>query len=53
MSPLCLFLGYGYQVEKYEERLAGLLDFFRKKALPARLAANFFVFGGESNYLLR
>lgn len=44
--------GYGYQSEKYEERLVGLLDFWKKNREPFELVSKFFLFGGESNYLL-
>lgn len=44
--------GYGYQSEKYEERLVGLLDYWRKNKEPVERMSRFFLFGGESNYLL-
>lgn len=45
--------GYGYQTEKYESRLHGLLEFWKRKRLRAEVLKKFFLFGGESNYLLR
>lgn len=45
--------GYEYNREKYEYRLSGLLDYFKKKDLPAEDCERFYLFGGECNYLLR
>jgi len=47
--------GYEYQTEKYELRLSGLLQFFRRKTpkLTDDQLARFYLFGGECNYLLR
>jgi len=44
--------GYEYNVEKYEFRLSGLLEYFKAKALTAEECERFFLFGGECNYLL-
>lgn len=44
--------GYGYEVERYEQRVRVLLEYF--KDCDFEEASNaFFVMGGESNYLLR
>jgi len=47
--------GYEYQTEKYELRLSGLLQFFRRKRplLTEEQLNRFYLFGGECNYLLR
>ena len=47
--------GYEYQTEKYELRLSGLLQFFRRKQplLTEEQLNRFYLFGGECNYLLR
>lgn len=44
--------GYEYNVEKYEFRLSGLLNFFRAKKLSPEECERFYLFGGECNYLL-
>ena len=44
--------GYEYNVEKYEFRLSGLLEYFRAKNLTQEECERFFLFGGECNYLL-
>jgi IMP and pyridine-specific 5'-nucleotidase len=44
--------GYEYNVEKYEFRLSGLLDYFKAKQLTEDECKRFFLFGGECNYLL-
>jgi IMP and pyridine-specific 5'-nucleotidase len=44
--------GYEYEVEKYEFRLSGLLDYFKAKQLTEEECKRFFLFGGECNYLL-
>lgn len=44
--------GYEYNVEKYEFRLSGLLQYFKSKALTTEECERFFLFGGECNYLL-
>jgi IMP and pyridine-specific 5'-nucleotidase len=44
--------GYEYNVEKYEFRLSGLLDYFKAKQLTEEECKRFFLFGGECNYLL-
>ena len=45
--------GYEYNVEKYEFRLSGLLDYFKAKQLNEEECHRFYLFGGECNYLLR
>ena len=46
--------GYEYDVDKYTLRINGLLSFFReRKELTPEMAGNFYMFGGECNYLLR
>jgi IMP and pyridine-specific 5'-nucleotidase len=45
--------GYGFDGEKYETRLSGLLDVFRRLELNDDTLARFFVLGGECNFLLR
>mmetsp|Transcript_26748 Transcript_26748/g.39565 ORF Transcript_26748/g.39565 Transcript_26748/m.39565 type:complete len:480 (+) Transcript_26748:163-1602(+) len=45
--------GYEYKTEKYEYRLSGLLDYFKKKELKSEDCGRFYLFGGECNYLLR
>lgn len=45
--------GYGYNVEKYEFRLSGLLNYFKSKKLSDEECQRFYLFGGECNYLLR
>jgi hypothetical protein len=44
--------GYEYNVEKYEFRLSGLLNYFKAKNLTAEECERFLLFGGECNYLL-
>jgi hypothetical protein len=44
--------GYEYNVEKYEFRLSGLLNYFKSKKLTAEECERFVLFGGECNYLL-
>jgi hypothetical protein len=44
--------GYEYNVEKYEFRLSGLLNYFKAKNLTAEQCERFLLFGGECNYLL-
>jgi hypothetical protein len=44
--------GYEYNVEKYEFRLSGLLNYFKAKELTAEQCERFLLFGGECNYLL-
>lgn len=44
--------GYEYNVEKYEFRLSGLLEYFKSKNLTKEECERFFIFGGECNYLL-
>eukprot|EP00981_Chlorochromonas_danica_P011412 scaffold3999_cov196-Ochromonas_danica.AAC.8 len=45
--------GYGLDGSKYEIRLAGLLERFVQEDMEASQIENFYVFGGECNYLLR
>jgi IMP and pyridine-specific 5'-nucleotidase len=45
--------GYGYDCEKYEVRLRGLLDAFLDNAMSLEVMGRFYVLGGECNYLLR
>jgi IMP and pyridine-specific 5'-nucleotidase len=44
--------GYEYNIEKYEFRLSGLLDYFKAKSLTAEECERFYLFGGECNYLM-
>jgi len=44
--------GYEYNVEKYEFRLSGLLEYFKSKKLTQEECERFYLFGGECNYLL-
>lgn len=44
--------GYEYNVDKYEFRLSGLLNYFKAKKLTAEECERFLLFGGECNYLL-
>lgn len=44
--------GYPGNAEKFEGRLAGLLDAFRELELPQNVTKLFHVMGGECNYLL-
>ena len=45
--------GYEYNIEKYEDRLSGLLAYFRDKNLTPEDCERFYLFGGECNYLLQ
>eukprot|EP00240_Pyramimonas_obovata_P004590 CAMPEP_0118940852 /NCGR_PEP_ID=MMETSP1169-20130426/32495_1 /TAXON_ID=36882 /ORGANISM="Pyramimonas obovata, Strain CCMP722" /LENGTH=398 /DNA_ID=CAMNT_0006885469 /DNA_START=467 /DNA_END=1663 /DNA_ORIENTATION=+ len=45
--------GYPGEPERFEQRLAGLLQAFKETQLPPELCDRFFVMGGECNYLLR
>lgn len=45
--------GYGLDGTKYAKRLRGLLDRFVLEGLTKEQVENFFVFGGECNYLLQ
>lgn len=45
--------GYGWVGEKYEMRLKGLLTRFIEEKMTKENVENFFVFGGESNYLFQ
>lgn len=44
---------YGWDGEKYERRLRGLLDRFIEENMTKSQVENFFIFGGECNYLFR
>lgn len=44
---------YGYDGAKYEERLEGLIAYFKANDFSAEVLANFFVIGGECNYILQ
>jgi IMP and pyridine-specific 5'-nucleotidase len=44
--------GYEYNVEKYEFRLSGLLEYFKAKQLTQEECERFYLFGGECNYLM-
>jgi IMP and pyridine-specific 5'-nucleotidase len=45
--------GYEYQVEKYEYRLSGLLQYFKARGLTEDECNRFYLFGGECNYLMQ
>ena len=45
--------GYGLDGSKYAKRLRGLLDRFVHEGLTKEQVENFYVFGGECNYLLQ
>ncbi|GIL80770.1 hypothetical protein Vretimale_9127 [Volvox reticuliferus] len=45
--------GYPGEPEKFEKRVMGLLEAFRKLKLPAEVTNRFHIMGGECNYLLR
>jgi len=45
--------GYPGEPERFEQRLAGLLQAFKDTNLPPELCDRFYVMGGECNYLLR
>lgn len=45
--------GYPGQPERFEQRMAGLLQVFRDKRLPKEVTDRFLLMGGECNYLLR
>jgi len=44
--------GYEYNVDKYEFRISGLLNYFKEKKLTPEECERFYLFGGECNYLL-
>lgn len=44
--------GYEYNVEKYEYRLSGLLNYFKHQGLTPEECERFVLFGGECNYLV-
>jgi len=43
--------GYEYDVKKYTMRISGLLTYFREKGVTAEQCSNFYLFGGECNYV--
>lgn len=45
--------GYGYDGSKYEHRLQGLLTRFMEEKMSLEHIENFYVFGGECNYLFQ
>ena len=45
--------GYGYQCEKYEARLTGLLEYLVQEEVAAEAMERFYVMGGECNYLMQ
>mmetsp|Transcript_5645 Transcript_5645/g.9734 ORF Transcript_5645/g.9734 Transcript_5645/m.9734 type:complete len:463 (+) Transcript_5645:21-1409(+) len=45
--------GYGYQTEKYEGRLKGLVEYLAEQELAPEVLERFFVIGGECNYLMQ
>ena len=45
--------GYEYNIEKYEYRLSGLLNYFKNKGLSKEECDRFYLFGGECNYLMK
>lgn len=49
--------GYPKDCKRYEQRLSGLLESFREEreecAIPAEYLSNFYVLGGECNYLFQ
>eukprot|EP00873_Tetraselmis_striata_P021263 jgi/Tetstr1/441527/TSEL_029757.t1 len=45
--------GYPGQPEKFEMRVQGLLDEFKRLALPESIIKRFHIMGGECNYLVR
>ncbi|CBZ50110.1 IMP-specific 5'-nucleotidase, related [Neospora caninum Liverpool] len=45
--------GYGYETSRYQERLGVLFDFLKEEKVSAEAAGNFYVMGGESNYLMQ
>jgi IMP and pyridine-specific 5'-nucleotidase len=45
--------GYAGAPERFEARVAGLLDAFAALGLPEATVRRFFIMGGECNYLLR
>ncbi|GLC52785.1 hypothetical protein PLESTB_000668100 [Pleodorina starrii] len=45
--------GYPGEPDKFEKRVMGLLEAFRKLKLPAEVTSRFHIMGGECNYLLR
>lgn len=45
--------GYPGDAQKFEQRMAGLLQTFRRLKLPPHITKRFHLMGGECNYLLR
>ncbi|KAH6562143.1 hypothetical protein BASA50_003086 [Batrachochytrium salamandrivorans] len=45
--------GYGDDAARYESRLSGLLEGFKSSGLDSAVLAQFYVLGGECNYLFR
>ncbi|KAG2486034.1 hypothetical protein HYH03_015242 [Edaphochlamys debaryana] len=45
--------GYPGEPDKFEKRVMGLLEAFRKLKLPPEVTSRFHIMGGECNYLLR
>ncbi|PHJ22331.1 imp-specific 5 -nucleotidase [Cystoisospora suis] len=45
--------GYGYEVQRYHERLAVLFEYFRENHISSEALGNFYLMGGESNYLMQ
>jgi IMP and pyridine-specific 5'-nucleotidase len=45
--------GYAGQPERYEHRLSGLLEGFKKADIPPEKLEKFYVLGGECNYLFK
>eukprot|EP01023_Acetabularia_acetabulum_P009263 TRINITY_DN14113_c0_g3_i4.p2 TRINITY_DN14113_c0_g3~~TRINITY_DN14113_c0_g3_i4.p2 ORF type:complete len:442 (-),score=67.74 TRINITY_DN14113_c0_g3_i4:396-1721(-) len=52
---VAIFAGGGYpgNSKKYDECLKGLIQLFKENKSPESVTCRLFVFGGESNYLLR
>lgn len=45
--------GYPKDAKRYEQRLSGLLESFQSGSVPSHLLSNFYVLGGECNYLFQ
>ncbi|KAK9861437.1 hypothetical protein WJX84_001213 [Apatococcus fuscideae] len=45
--------GYPGEADRFEQRIEGLVNAFRRLRLPQVITDRFFVMGGECNYLLR
>lgn len=48
-----MFLAYNNDAEKYQKRLENLLKYFSKHNIKDGSYKNFYVMGGESNYLFK